>query len=111
MAPAASAAAESHDRASTARFSDADEPARTVRNPIKAPVSTPPPGCPPPSETATTLGAKFADATAIVKDQWSQEMKLHMEMVEGKLADDKVPPEQAVTEMLARIKAIAGSGA
>jgi phosphoenolpyruvate carboxykinase (GTP) len=37
--------------------------------------------------------AKFADATAIAKDQWSGEMKLHMEMVEGKLANDDVPPE------------------
>jgi len=37
--------------------------------------------------------AKFADATAITKDQWSGEMKLHMEMVEEKLAADRVPPE------------------
>ena len=37
--------------------------------------------------------AKFAEATAITKDQWAAEMKLHMEMVEGKLADDRVPPE------------------
>ena len=36
---------------------------------------------------------KFADATAIVKDQWSREMKLHAEMVEEKLARDRVPPE------------------
>ncbi|QJR12278.1 Phosphoenolpyruvate carboxykinase [GTP] [Usitatibacter rugosus] len=36
---------------------------------------------------------KFADATAITKEQWSDEMKLHMEMVEGKLAQDNVPPE------------------
>ncbi|QJR16043.1 phosphoenolpyruvate carboxykinase (GTP) [Usitatibacter palustris] len=37
--------------------------------------------------------AKFADATAIDNAQWSDEMKLHMEMVEGKLAQDNVPPE------------------
>ena len=37
--------------------------------------------------------AKFADATAIVKEQWSSEMKLHMEMVEEKLSADRVPPE------------------
>ena len=36
---------------------------------------------------------KFADATAIAKDQWSKEMKLHAEMVEEKLARDRVPPE------------------
>jgi phosphoenolpyruvate carboxykinase (GTP) len=33
-------------------------------------------------------GAKFADATSIVKEQWSREMKLHAEMVEEKLAQD-----------------------
>jgi phosphoenolpyruvate carboxykinase (GTP) len=37
--------------------------------------------------------AKFADATSIVKEQWSSEMKLHMEMVEEKLSADRVPPE------------------
>jgi len=37
--------------------------------------------------------AKYADATSIVKDQWSKEMKLHAEMVEEKLAQDHVPPE------------------
>jgi phosphoenolpyruvate carboxykinase (GTP) len=37
--------------------------------------------------------AKFADATSIVKEQWSGEMKLHMEMVEEKLSADRVPPE------------------
>ncbi|MEO7742973.1 MAG: phosphoenolpyruvate carboxykinase (GTP) [Usitatibacter sp.] len=37
--------------------------------------------------------AKFADATSIVKQQWSGEMKLHAEMVEEKLAQDRVPPE------------------
>ena len=36
---------------------------------------------------------KYADATSIVKEQWSNEMKLHMEMVEGKLSTDRVPPE------------------
>ena len=36
---------------------------------------------------------KFADATSIVKEQWSGEMKLHMEMVEEKLSADRVPPE------------------
>ena len=36
---------------------------------------------------------KYADATSIVKEQWSNEMKLHTEMVEGKLAADRVPPE------------------
>ncbi|MFZ3323663.1 MAG: phosphoenolpyruvate carboxykinase (GTP) [Usitatibacter sp.] len=36
---------------------------------------------------------KYADATSIVKEQWSNEMKLHMEMVEGKLSADRVPPE------------------
>jgi phosphoenolpyruvate carboxykinase (GTP) len=35
---------------------------------------------------------KYADATSIVKEQWSNEMKLHMEMVEGKLSQDRVPP-------------------
>ncbi|APV50023.1 phosphoenolpyruvate carboxykinase [Betaproteobacteria bacterium GR16-43] len=45
--------------------------------------------------------AKFADATAITKDQWSGEMKLHMEMVEEKLAQDRVPPE-----LLARYQAL-----
>ena len=37
--------------------------------------------------------AKFADATAIRKDQWSGEMKLHAEMVEEKLSQDHVPAE------------------
>jgi phosphoenolpyruvate carboxykinase (GTP) len=37
--------------------------------------------------------SKFADATSIVKDQWSKEMKLHAEMVEDKLSQDRVPPE------------------
>jgi phosphoenolpyruvate carboxykinase (GTP) len=37
--------------------------------------------------------SKFTDATSIVKDQWSGEMKLHGEMVEGKLSQDRVPPE------------------
>ncbi|HEX5128560.1 MAG TPA: phosphoenolpyruvate carboxykinase (GTP) [Usitatibacter sp.] len=37
--------------------------------------------------------SKFADATSIVKDQWSREMKLHSEMVEEKLAQDRVPAE------------------
>ncbi|HLX24857.1 MAG TPA: phosphoenolpyruvate carboxykinase (GTP) [Usitatibacter sp.] len=36
---------------------------------------------------------KYADATSIVKEQWSGEMKLHMEMVEGKLSQDRVPAE------------------
>jgi phosphoenolpyruvate carboxykinase (GTP) len=36
---------------------------------------------------------RFADATSIVKEQWSGEMKLHMEMVEEKLSADRVPPE------------------
>jgi phosphoenolpyruvate carboxykinase (GTP) len=36
---------------------------------------------------------KFADATSIVKEQWSGEMRLHMEMVEEKLSADRVPPE------------------
>ncbi|HEY2627569.1 MAG TPA: phosphoenolpyruvate carboxykinase domain-containing protein, partial [Usitatibacter sp.] len=36
---------------------------------------------------------KYADATSIVKEQWSGEMRLHMEMVEGKLSRDRVPPE------------------
>ena len=37
--------------------------------------------------------AKFADATSILHDQWHGEMKLHAEMVEEKLARDRVPPE------------------
>ncbi len=37
--------------------------------------------------------AKFADATAILHDEWHREMKLHAEMVEEKLARDRVPPE------------------
>jgi phosphoenolpyruvate carboxykinase (GTP) len=37
--------------------------------------------------------AKFADATSILHDQWHGEMKLHAEMVEEKLAADRVPPE------------------
>jgi phosphoenolpyruvate carboxykinase (GTP) len=37
--------------------------------------------------------SKFSDATSIVKDQWRGEMKLHAEMVEEKLAQDRVPPE------------------
>ena len=37
--------------------------------------------------------AKFADATSILHDQWHGEMKLHAEMVEEKLAQDRVPPE------------------
>jgi phosphoenolpyruvate carboxykinase (GTP) len=36
---------------------------------------------------------KFADATSIKPEQWSQEMKLHAEMVEEKLAQDRVPSE------------------
>jgi phosphoenolpyruvate carboxykinase (GTP) len=36
---------------------------------------------------------KFADATSIKPEQWSQEMKLHAEMVEEKLAQDRVPGE------------------
>jgi phosphoenolpyruvate carboxykinase (GTP) len=36
---------------------------------------------------------KFADATSIVKAQWSDEMKLHAKMVEETLAQDHVPPE------------------
>jgi phosphoenolpyruvate carboxykinase (GTP) len=36
---------------------------------------------------------KFADATSIKPEQWSQEMKLHAEMVEEKLAQDRVPPD------------------
>jgi phosphoenolpyruvate carboxykinase (GTP) len=36
---------------------------------------------------------KFADATAIVKGEWSDEMKLHAKMVEETLAQDRVPPE------------------
>ena len=35
----------------------------------------------------------YAAATSIVKEQWSGEMKLHMEMVEGKLSQEAVPPE------------------
>src|SRR6185295_14803627 len=37
--------------------------------------------------------AKFADATSILHDQWHGEMKLHAEMVEQKLAQDRVPAE------------------
>jgi phosphoenolpyruvate carboxykinase (GTP) len=37
--------------------------------------------------------SKFADATSIVHDQWHGEMKLHAEMVEEKLAQDRVPAE------------------
>ncbi len=37
--------------------------------------------------------SKFADATSIRDEQWSQEMKLHAEMVEEKLARENVPAE------------------
>jgi len=40
-----------------------------------------------------SMGAeKFAQATAVKKEEWQPEMKLHGEMVEGKLAE-KAPPE------------------
>jgi phosphoenolpyruvate carboxykinase (GTP) len=37
--------------------------------------------------------SRFSDATSILKDQWHGEMQLHAEMVEEKLAADRVPPE------------------
>jgi len=35
---------------------------------------------------------RIAEATAVSRSEWQQEMKLHGEMVEGKLAE-KAPPD------------------
>ena len=51
-----------------------------------------------------SMGAeRFAQATAVKKDEWRKEMPLHAEMVEGKLAE-KAPPE-----MLQRYEALKAS--